>query len=92
MLMYESVSKSMNQPRSQFFPTWLLLFLARTFLLYMHEPSLLTYLHIPSGFHNQRPRIGYRELCNGQNIGFTLKNHCPIRPSFYFFGVTVRFD
>ena len=34
--------------------------------------SLLTYLHIPSGFHNQRSCDGYRELYSGRNIDFTL--------------------
>ena len=93
MLIYESTSKSMNQPRSQFFPTWLPLFWARTCLLYMHESSLSTYLHIPLGFHNQRPCNGYRELYSGQNIDFILKNHCPIRPFFLFLWCsTVRFD
>ena len=58
----------------------------------MHESSLSTYLHIPSGFHNQRPCNGYRELYSGRNIDFILKNHYPIRPLFYFFGVAVRFD
>ena len=54
---------------------------------------LLTYLHILSGFHNQRPCDGYRELYSGQNIDFTLKNRCPISQNFfYFFGVAVRFD
>ena len=74
----------MNQPRSQFEP-------ARAYS-YMHESSLLTYLHIPSVFHNKRPCNGYHELYSGRNIDFTLKNHCPARPLFYFFGVTVRFD
>ena len=39
----------------------------------MHESSLLTYLHIPSLFHNQRLCNGYRELRSGWNIDFTLK-------------------
>ena len=63
-------------------------------LLYMHESSLLTYLHIPSVFHNQLQRLcnGYFELYSGRNIDFTLKNHCQTRPLFYSFGVAVRFD
>ena len=28
-----------------------------------------------SGFHNQRPCNGYRELYSGRNIDFILKNH-----------------
>lgn len=36
--------------------------------------------------------LGYRELCNGRNIDFTLKTHCPTKPLFYFIGVAVRFD
>ena len=34
----------------------------------------------------------YRELYSGRNIDFTLKNHCPTRPLFYFFRVAIRFD
>ena len=52
-------------------------------LLYMHESSLLMYLHIPSVFHNQRPCNGDRELYSGRNIDFTLKNHCPINQIFF---------
>ena len=48
------------------------LFWARACLLYMHESSLLTYMHIPSVFHNQRPCNGYRELYSRRNIDFTL--------------------
>ena len=58
------------------------LFWARACLLYMHESSLLTYLHIPSVFHNQHPCNGDRELYSGRNIDFTLKNHYPARPLF----------
>ena len=54
----------MNLPRSQFFLTWLPLW-ARACLLYMHELSLLMYLHIPSVFQNQRPCSGYHELYSG---------------------------
>ena len=57
---------------------------ARACLLYMHESSLLTYLHIPSVFHNQRPCNGYRELYSGRNIDFALKNHCQRSPLFLF--------
>ena len=39
----------------------------------MHESLLLTYFHIPSVFHNQRPYNGYCELYSGWNIDFTLK-------------------
>ena len=73
MLMYESASISI------FFQHGCLYFEpARAY--YMHESSLLTYLHIPSGFHNQRPCDGYRELYSVQNIDFTLKT----RASFKF--------
>ena len=68
------------------------LFWACRCLLYMHESSLLTYLHIPSVFHNQHPCNGYRELYSRRNIDVTLTNHCPTWPLFYFFGVAARFD
>ena len=35
---------------------------------------------------------GYPELYSGRKINFTLKNHCPTRPLFNFFGEAVRFD
>ena len=89
MLMYESASN-----------IWIRLDLS--FFLHgcLFEPALAYYIcmnHrcwricIPSVFNNQCPFNGYRELCSGRNIDFTLKNHCPIRPLF-FFGVVVRFD
>ena len=64
------------------------LFRSRKNVLYF-ESSLLTYLHIPSVFHNERP--GFLELYSKRNVDFTLKNHCPTRTFFDFFGVAVRF-
>ena len=56
----------------------------------MHETLLLTYLHIPSVFHNQRP--SYRKLYSGRNIDFTLKTTAKQDRFFDFFGVAIRFD
>ena len=83
----------MNQPRSQFFSNMAAFILSPHVLIIYAWSLLLTYLHIPSGFHNQRPFDSYRELYSGRNIDFALKNHCPISQIFfYFFGVAVRFD
>ena len=61
MLMYESASISVFSNMSAFI-------LSLSVLIIMHESSLLTYLHIPSVFHNQRPCNGYHELYSGRNI------------------------
>ena len=70
----------MNQPRSQFFFNMAVFILSLHVLIIYAWSLLLTYLHIPSGFHNQRD--GYRELHSGRNIDFTLKNHCPVSQIF----------
>ena len=75
-----------------FFPTWLPLFWARACLLYMHESSLLAYLHIPSVFPISVLVTVTVNCDSGRNIDFTLKNHCPTRPLFNFFSEAVRFD
>ena len=91
-LMYESASNVWISLDLNFFPTWLPLFWARTCLLHMHDSSRLTYLHIPSVFHNQSPCNGYRELYSGRSIDFTLKSHCQARPLFLFLWLAVQFD
>ena len=90
--MYESASNIWISLDLSFFQHGFFYFEpARAYYICMIS-SLLTYLHILSVFHNQRPCKGYRELYSGRNIDFTLKNHCPARPLFCFFGVAVRFD
>ena len=68
------------------------LFWARACLLYMHEPSLLTYLHIPSAFHNQRP--GYCKLLHSGRNWLILPWKATAQQDrfFYFFGVAVLYD
>ena len=90
--------KCMNQPRSQFFFQHGCLYFesARAYFTYAWFIAVnVLYLHIPdipSVFHNERPCNGYRELYSGRNIDFILKNYCPARPLFYFFGLAVRFE
>ena len=51
----------MNQPRSQFFSNM------AVFILSPHV-LILYGMHIPSGFHNQRPCDGYRELYREETL------------------------
>ena len=80
--MYESASNIWISLDLRFFQDGCL----SSCLLYMYESSLLTYLHIPSVFHNQRPCNGYRELI------LPWKTTAQQDRLFYFFGVAVRFD
>ena len=68
------------------------LFWARACLLYMHEPSLLRYLHIPSVFHNQRSSY-CKLLHSGRNwLILPWKTTAQQDRFFYFFGVAVLYD
>ena len=68
------------------------LFWARACLLYMHEPLLLTYLHFPSVFHNQRP--GYCELLHSGRNQLILTWITTVQQDCFFdcFGVAIRYD
>ena len=62
-----------------------------SFFRLLSHLNVFTY-SIDSVFHNKRPCDGYHELYSWWNIDFTLKNHCPARLLYYFFGGAVRFD
>ena len=74
----------MNQHRSQIFSNMAVFILSPHGLIIYAWSLVLTYLHIPSGFQNQRSCDGYRELYSGRDIDFTLKNHCLISKIFFF--------
>ena len=90
--MYESASISV------FFQHGCLYFWARACLLYMHESSLLTYLHIPSVpsvFHNQRVLVTVTvswTVVQTLILPWKTTAQQDLFFFFYFFGVAVRFD
>ena len=89
LLMYES----MNQSRSQYFPTWLPFLSPRVLIIYAWIIAVNVFAYSITFSQSTSLYITVTVYCNsGLNIDFTLKNHCLTRPLFYFFGVAVRFD
>ena len=84
--MYESASISV------FFPNMAAFILSPHVLITYAWFIAVNVFAYSISFHNQPPCNGYRELYSGRNIDFILKNYCPARPLFYFFGLAVRFE
>ena len=61
-------------------------------VLYFEHMHAYYYAYIITIINLFAYSISFSQSVSGRNIDFTLKDHCPTRPLFYFFGIAVRFD